>query len=121
MAEPGAISLGLKQGSFQGSDAIVKALSEVGQVVRRSSLPVLSLNRRPVTHAVRTTFSYIDKVQTTARSEEHTSELQSLMRLSYAVFCLKKKKTQLYIPQPTYYTTVMQSDLTTNLNTTQTN
>src|SRR3546814_6832124 len=32
-----------------------------------------------------------------ARSEEHTSELQSLMRISYAVFCLKKKKnTQLH-------------------------
>src|SRR3546814_5909321 len=30
-----------------------------------------------------------------ARSEEHTSELQSLMRISYAVFCLKKKKQQL--------------------------
>src|SRR3546814_10631147 len=30
------------------------------------------------------------------RSEEHTSELQSLMRISYAVFCLKKKK--LYLP-----------------------
>src|SRR3546814_3217936 len=29
------------------------------------------------------------------RSEEHTSELQSLMRISYAVFCLKKKKKQL--------------------------
>src|SRR3546814_1123945 len=29
-----------------------------------------------------------------ARSEEHTSELQSLMRISYAVFCLKKKKEQ---------------------------
>src|SRR3546814_3221320 len=28
-----------------------------------------------------------------ARSEEHTSELQSLMRISYAVYCLKKKKT----------------------------
>src|SRR3546814_9216284 len=28
-----------------------------------------------------------------SRSEEHTSELQSLMRISYAVFCLKKKKT----------------------------
>src|SRR3546814_6928983 len=28
------------------------------------------------------------------RSEEHTSELQSLMRISYAVFCLKKKRTQ---------------------------
>src|SRR3546814_1271540 len=31
------------------------------------------------------------------RSEEHTSELQSLMRISYAVFCLKKKKQQLTV------------------------
>src|SRR3546814_1573256 len=31
------------------------------------------------------------------RSEEHTSELQSLMRSSYAVFCLKKKKRRKYI------------------------
>src|SRR3546814_8894588 len=31
-----------------------------------------------------------------ARSEEHTSELQSLMRISYAVFCLKKKKTTIW-------------------------
>src|SRR3546814_2079455 len=31
-------------------------------------------------------------VDSTTRSEEHTSELQSLMRISYAVFCLKKKK-----------------------------
>src|SRR3546814_3895456 len=30
------------------------------------------------------------------RSEEHTSELQSLMRISYAVFCLKKKNTHIY-------------------------
>src|SRR3546814_6180776 len=34
-----------------------------------------------------------------ARSEEHTSELQSLMRISYAVFCLKKKKIKLVILQ----------------------
>src|SRR3546814_6486580 len=33
-----------------------------------------------------------DEIQ--ERSEEHTSELQSLMRISYAVFCLKKKKNQ---------------------------
>src|SRR3546814_1057332 len=33
----------------------------------------------------------------TSRSEEHTSELQSLMRISYAVFCLKKKKYNLTI------------------------
>src|SRR3546814_3055309 len=31
-------------------------------------------------------------IEASARSEEHTSELQSLMRISYAVFCLKKKK-----------------------------
>src|SRR3546814_5565057 len=31
-------------------------------------------------------------LETNGRSEEHTSELQSLMRISYAVFCLKKKK-----------------------------
>src|SRR3546814_10873154 len=31
-------------------------------------------------------------VERSSRSEEHTSELQSLMRISYAVFCLKKKK-----------------------------
>src|SRR3546814_4073741 len=36
----------------------------------------------------------IDYVPGDWRSEEHTSELQSLMRISYAVFCLKKKKTQ---------------------------
>src|SRR3546814_6038559 len=33
------------------------------------------------------------------RSEEHTSELQSLMRISYAVFCLKKKKYYTLIPK----------------------
>src|SRR3546814_10223790 len=43
-----------------------------------------------------------------ARSEEHTSELQSLMRISYAVFCLKKKKKKTIItpqehtPTPIY-------------------
>src|SRR3546814_5970106 len=36
---------------------------------------------------------------TTARSEEHTSELQSLMRISYAVFCLKKKTNTIYKTQ----------------------
>src|SRR3546814_10743963 len=35
-------------------------------------------------------------VQLQVRSEEHTSELQSLMRISYAVFCLKKKKKKKY-------------------------
>src|SRR3546814_8115528 len=43
------------------------------------------------------------------RSEEHTSELQSLMRISYAVFCLKKKTITLYLTQYTY--TTIQIDL----------
>src|SRR3546814_6754838 len=36
---------------------------------------------------------YVNCRNVDVRSEEHTSELQSLMRISYAVFCLKKKKT----------------------------
>src|SRR3546814_8709764 len=35
-----------------------------------------------------------NKLDRAVRSEEHTSELQSLMRISYAVFCLKKKKNK---------------------------
>src|SRR3546814_8921189 len=50
-------------------------LSPTSQLCGRVS-PVSSLNRSPA-----------------FRSEEHTSELQSLMRISYAVFCLKKKHT----------------------------
>src|SRR3546814_1298981 len=36
----------------------------------------------------------LERLKATLRSEEHTSELQSLMRISYAVFCLKKKTQQ---------------------------
>src|SRR3546814_3955964 len=39
------------------------------------------------------------------RSEEHTSELQSLMRISYAVFCLKKKKRTQTATNVTYHST----------------
>src|SRR3546814_9347009 len=54
----------------------------------------------------------IKRDQHLPRSEEHTSELQSLMRISYAVFCLKKKKkkttkpyiNELKISQQVYYT-----------------
>src|SRR3546814_10248937 len=41
-----------------------------------------------------TDFEAMTDIAKTMRSEEHTSELQSLMRISYAVFCLKKKKTK---------------------------
>src|SRR3546814_8350843 len=53
-----------------------------------------------------------DEVSVSLRSEEHTSELQSLMRISYAVFCLQKKKkhhnfiyTQHTFNSPIYDTT----------------
>src|SRR3546814_10331592 len=40
--------------------------------------------------------AWADAFRAACRSEEHTSELQSLMRISYAVFCLKKKKPTIY-------------------------
>src|SRR3546814_6550878 len=40
------------------------------------------------------------------RSEEHTSELQSLMRISYAVFCLKKKKNKEHTKQTLHATLI---------------
>src|SRR3546814_17613302 len=54
---------------------------------RRPGLPHRRLG--PAPHGDR---SRLQVVERQARSEEHTSELQSLMRISYAVFCLKKKK-----------------------------
>src|SRR3546814_3575991 len=45
-----------------------------------------------------------DQEEDDARSEEHTSELQSLMRISYAVFCLKKKNTKIYTQNRQYET-----------------
>src|SRR3546814_9936943 len=45
------------------------------------------------------------------RSEEHTSELQSLMRISYAVFCLKKKKTNEQTKYITHYN-ITNTDIT---------
>src|SRR3546814_10678961 len=44
------------------------------------------------------------------RSEEHTSELQSLMRISYAVFCLKKKKTNIHTYHENVYTNKSTTD-----------
>src|SRR3546814_7352623 len=59
------------------------------QMEARASVPAFgpTLAERPTASHSRAIIS-----TTTSRSEEHTSELQSLMRISYAVFCLKKKK-----------------------------
>src|SRR3546814_6034292 len=55
----------------------------------RSALDATSCSRRSWSALSRRSYS-----PTRTRSEEHTSELQSLMRISYAVFCLKKKNTE---------------------------
>src|SRR3546814_8413091 len=61
-------------------DAVVVGFSSCGACPRCDEhLPSYCQNFVPLNYA--------------GRSEEHTSELQSLMRISYAVFCLKKKKT----------------------------
>src|SRR3546814_7560778 len=49
---------------------------------------------KAMTYYGRWTYKYEEAARQGARSEEHTSELQSLMRISYAVFCLKKKKAK---------------------------
>src|SRR3546814_1926181 len=54
------------------------------------------------------------------RSEEHTSELQSLMRISYAVFCLKKKKTPRESSHIIQHTTTVQIKDTHYLHTIKT-
>src|SRR3546814_4031943 len=55
--------------------------------------PVTSPSAKPTNQASRLScvVPVLPKVSTLSRSEEHTSELQLLMRISYAVFCLKKK------------------------------
>src|SRR3546814_7274013 len=45
---------------------------------------------------IRTAWATQGEPRRAMRSEEHTSELQSLMRISYAVFCLKKKKKKIH-------------------------
>ena len=53
---------------------MLQALSRQGKVIRHSTVPIMTINRRPVTHAVRTTFSYVDQVRTaTASSLDSTT------------------------------------------------
>src|SRR3546814_8852602 len=63
-----------------------------------SSMPITGGSIRPHTDATSKLVTMVIPMlrdgEWQDRSEEHTSELQSLMRISYAVFCLKKKKQQ---------------------------
>src|SRR3546814_9453267 len=63
-----------------------QVIGPLGEPLTLDSLPPPSTTRWVVRRKA-------EVVAAVNRSEEHTSELQSLMRISYAVFCLKKKKT----------------------------
>src|SRR3546814_2056253 len=80
------------------SSDLVERMARTGRLVGRSGEAAQRRRRflvEPVIEALRRRGCRYLPAETLGdrnRSEEHTSELQSLMRISYAVFCLKKKK-----------------------------
>src|SRR3546814_6511232 len=75
---------------FINSPSILPVSSSTLSLTSSSILPVSSSTLSL------TSSSILPVSSSTLRSEEHTSELKSLMRISYAVFCLNKKKHLLY-------------------------
>src|SRR3546814_8476677 len=96
----------LRRGLIIDLNAAVRALAhqryEAGYIIAQTRAHDARHRRRPClspvahrpTNILKCTSTYhrLRAASMLGRSEEHTSELQSLMRISYAVFCLKKKK-----------------------------
>src|SRR3546814_1950182 len=101
-----AVGVAVNTSNLDGADAAARACAEIEDAL---GLPC----QDPVTMGMA---RIADRLQSCfARSEEHTSELQSLMRISYAVFCLKKKNYKLitYIPlNPLTYNSNLQPHIT---------
>src|SRR3546814_2362887 len=87
-ALPG-LSAGKAAQLLQLTDRMIKTVPEVDHVFGKAGRADTATDPAPM-EMFETTITFKPKDQ---RSEEHTSELQSLMRISYAVFCLKKKQT----------------------------
>lgn len=64
----GSMGLAVRGGRFAGSDVVIKALSEIGTIVNATRVPVQTVNRRPASYAMRTTFNYIDQATGAATS-----------------------------------------------------
>src|SRR3546814_4040565 len=79
-------------GEVVGQDHLTGPDGAIGRMVAAGKLASMILWGPPGTG--KTTIARLLADAVGMRSEEHTSELQSLMRISYAVFCLKKKKTK---------------------------
>src|SRR3546814_7694927 len=81
--------------SLLGTDALRDGVDVPGESLRLVVMEGVPWPRPTILHAARRAAqggSRYDDMVIRGRSEEHTSELQSLMRSSYAVFCLNKKK-----------------------------
>src|SRR3546814_3162849 len=85
-ALPG-ISAARASSLLQQTDRLIKTVPEVESVFGKAGRADTATDPAPL-EMFETTIRFKPKEQ---RSEEHTSELQSLMRSSYAIFCLKKK------------------------------
>src|SRR3546814_9531350 len=70
-----------------------RAARPVDRIARHADQRNEEIARRLLAHAAMADMRRVEHRRHMIRSEEHTSELQSLMRISYAVFCLKNKTT----------------------------
>src|SRR3546814_2376776 len=96
-ARPAEHGVGLQAETANGGlDRFGAGCYRAGQLPGECQLPRFDLMKR-----VRAGNDRTDLASATGRSEEHTSELQSLMRISYAVFCLKKNNHHARDPQDT--------------------
>src|SRR3546814_1234957 len=84
-----------QEGLKKFEHSILKIASEVQSLDRSATVKEI----RHLDESIDALHGQLARVDwdTSSRSEEHTSELQSLMRISYAVFCLKKKNTLLHM------------------------
>src|SRR3546814_8489061 len=101
MPEPEIITLGCRLNIAEsetirqllGDDdvIVVNSCAVTNAAVKQTRAAIRQAHRRRPSARIAVT-GCAAQIDPTSRSEEHTSELQSLMRISYAVFCLKKKK-----------------------------
>src|SRR3546814_9691526 len=73
---------------------LFRSIGLVGSGIATSLSPALHAHEAAALGLDDYSYELVDLENLNIRSEEHTSELQSLMRISYAVFCLKKKKKE---------------------------
>src|SRR3546814_5467855 len=91
------LNLASTHGARMADSRITKAAKKVCGWMSGSILPATPDYRACFGEALdgaRSDLNTLIQAQRQGRSEEHTSELQSLMRISYAVFCLKKKNNK---------------------------